>query len=149
MKLFIHSQTSMVPFLLAITDSVICFFDHIPFIKIMSFHVGWFTGPWEMWQWFHNIISQLLLWIESWPLAVKFLSFTPHNPILKSTLVQIMAWCHQATSHYLSQCWPRSMLPYGMTRPQCVNCWQTSGQFTYINKVPYLAATMVSVTGTD
>ena len=22
----------------------------------------------------------------------------------KSTLVQIMAWCHQATSHYLSQC---------------------------------------------
>ena len=23
----------------------------------------------------------------------------------KSTLVQVMAWCHQATSHYLSQCW--------------------------------------------
>ena len=22
----------------------------------------------------------------------------------KSTLVQVMAWCHQATSHYLSQC---------------------------------------------
>ena len=29
--------------------------------------------------------------------------------IAKSTLVQVMAWCHQATSHYLSQCWPRSM----------------------------------------
>ena len=28
------------------------------------------------------------------------------------TLVQVMAWCCQATSHYLSQCWPRSMLPY-------------------------------------
>ena len=27
----------------------------------------------------------------------------------KSTLVQVMAWCRQATSHYLSQCWPRSM----------------------------------------
>ena len=26
----------------------------------------------------------------------------------KSTLVQVMAWCRQATSHYLSQCWPRS-----------------------------------------
>ena len=25
----------------------------------------------------------------------------------KSTLVQVMAWCWQATSHYLSQCWPR------------------------------------------
>ena len=26
----------------------------------------------------------------------------------KSTLVQVMAWCHQATSHHLSLCWPRS-----------------------------------------
>ena len=25
----------------------------------------------------------------------------------------VMAWCRQATSHYLSQCWPRSMSPYG------------------------------------
>ena len=24
----------------------------------------------------------------------------------KSTLIQVMAWCRQATSHYLSQCWP-------------------------------------------
>ena len=39
----------------------------------------------------------------------------------KSTLVQVMAWCHQAPSHYLSQYWPRSMLPYGITRPQWVN----------------------------
>ena len=39
----------------------------------------------------------------------------------KSTLVQVMAWCHQSTSHYLSQCWPRSMSPYGVTRPQWVN----------------------------
>ena len=31
----------------------------------------------------------------------------------KSTLVQVMAWCHQATSHYLSQCWPRSMASPG------------------------------------
>ena len=30
----------------------------------------------------------------------------------KSTLVQVMAWCRQATSHYLSQCWPRSLTPY-------------------------------------
>ena len=38
----------------------------------------------------------------------------------QSTLVQIMAWCHQATSHYLCQCWLRSLLPYGVTRPQWV-----------------------------
>ena len=39
----------------------------------------------------------------------------------KSTLVQVMAWCSRAASHYLSQCWPSSMLPYGVTRPQWVN----------------------------
>ena len=27
----------------------------------------------------------------------------------KSTLVKVMAWCRQAPSHYLSQCWLRSM----------------------------------------
>ena len=37
-----------------------------------------------------------------------------------STLVQVMAWCRQATSHYLSQCWPRYVSPYGVTRPQWV-----------------------------
>ena len=26
-----------------------------------------------------------------------------------STLVQVVAWCRQATNHYLSQCWPVSM----------------------------------------
>ena len=38
----------------------------------------------------------------------------------QSTLVQVMAWWRQATSHYLSQCWPRSLSPYGVTRPQWV-----------------------------
>ena len=41
--------------------------------------------------------------------------------VISGTLVQVLAWCRQATSHYLSQCWPRSMLPYGITRPQWVN----------------------------
>ena len=39
----------------------------------------------------------------------------------QSTLVQVMAWCHQVTSQYLSQCWPRSLSPYGVTRSQWVN----------------------------
>ena len=39
----------------------------------------------------------------------------------KSALVQVMAWCRQATSHYLSQCWPRSLSPYDVIRPQWVN----------------------------
>ena len=39
----------------------------------------------------------------------------------KSTVVQVMAWCHSATSHYLSRCWLRFMSSYDVTRPQCVN----------------------------
>ena len=34
------------------------------------------------------------------------------NPTNESTFVQVMAWCCQAPSHCLSQCWPRSMLSY-------------------------------------
>ena len=39
----------------------------------------------------------------------------------KSTLVQVIAWCRQTTSHYLSQCWPRSLSPFGFTRSEWVN----------------------------
>ena len=35
----------------------------------------------------------------------------------KSPLVQVMAWCRQAKSHYLNQWWPRSLSPYGVTKP--------------------------------
>ena len=38
-----------------------------------------------------------------------------------STLVQVMAWCHQAPSHYLNWCWPKSLPTYGITRPWWVN----------------------------
>ena len=38
----------------------------------------------------------------------------------KWTLVQVMAWCRHATSHYLSKCWPRYMSPNGVTKPQWV-----------------------------
>ena len=30
----------------------------------------------------------------------------------KLILVQIIAWCRQAPSHYLNKCWPRSLIPY-------------------------------------
>ena len=40
-------------------------------------------------------------------------SVESHRTILmvKSTVVQVMAWCHKAPSHYLSQCWSSSMSP--------------------------------------
>ena len=36
----------------------------------------------------------------------------------KSTLIQVMFGGHQVASHYPSQCWPRSLPPYGITRSQ-------------------------------
>ena len=39
----------------------------------------------------------------------------------KSILIQVKARCRQATNHYLIQCWPRSMSPYGFTSPQWIS----------------------------
>ena len=60
----------------------------------------------------------------------------PNKPqAITFTLVQVMAWCHQATSHYLNQCWPRSMSPYGVTRPQWVNPWVGVKSSTILNSI--------------
>ena len=73
--------------------------------------------PWRCGSNFTSIFFKLVLWIDTWGDGLKLI---PQNPIDdKSTLVQIMSWC-QATSHYLGQCWPRSMSPYGIIRPQWV-----------------------------
>ena len=55
---------------------------------------------------------------DGWGISCKIaLIWMSQNLTDKSTLVQVMAWYRQATSHYLSQCWPSSMSPYGVTRP--------------------------------
>ena len=60
-------------------------------------------------------------WGISYEIALMWmpLDFTDDQ----STLVQVIVWCRQATSHSHSQCWPRSMSPYGVTRPEWVK-WQ-------------------------
>ena len=72
---------------------------------------------------FRYVIFKWILVIDGWGISCEvaiiwmLLDFTDDQ----STLVQVMAWCRQAASHYLSQCWPRSLSPYGVTRPQWVN----------------------------
>ena len=66
-----------------------------------------------------KLYSMIDCWVISCEIAVRWMPFDLTDD--KSTLVQVMAWCRQATSHYLSQCWSRSMSPYGVTRPQWVN----------------------------
>ena len=66
-----------------------------------------------------QIISVIDGWGISCELTLRWMSLDLTDD--KSTLVQVMAWCRQATNHYLSQCWSRSLSPYGVTRPQQVN----------------------------
>ena len=70
-----------------------------------------------------KVIFKLISMTDGWGISCKIaLRWMPLDLTDdKSTLVQVMAWCRQATSYYLSQCWPRFMSPYGVTRPQCVN----------------------------
>ena len=69
---------------------------------------------------FKNVIFNLALLIgnfkSSYDNVLRWMSQALTDD--KSTLVQVMAWCRQASSHYLNQCWPRSPTPYGVTRPQ-------------------------------
>ena len=80
---------------------------------------------------FRYLIFQIITVIDSWgiscELALKWMSLDLTDD--KSTLVQEMTWCRKAKSHYLSQCWPRSLSPYGVTRPQWVNgAWSLGEQ---------------------
>ena len=64
-------------------------------------------------------ISVIVGWGMSFEIALLWLWLHFMND--QSTLVKLMAWCCQATSLYLNQCWPRSLMPNGFTRPQWVN----------------------------
>ena len=73
--------------------------------------------PWVIW--FLDLIFCLILVIEYWgtsrEIALKWMALDLTD---RSTLEHVSLWCHQATSRYLSQWWPRSISPYGVTRPQ-------------------------------
>ena len=61
-----------------------------------------------------QVIFQLIIVIDdcliSSQIALRWMSLDPTDD--KSTLVQVMVWCCQATNHYLNQCWPNSLLLY-------------------------------------
>ena len=95
------------------------------------------------------MIFKQILAFDGWGISCEIaliwvsLDFTDDQ----STLVQVMAWYRQATSHYLSQCWPRSLLPYGVTRPQGVNvCSKT---IFYAISVVYINSLVPGRCGSD
>ena len=113
MEFLIHSQTSTV--------------QPLTFGDREQFHPTLFNSlaPGGFENIFQNVFFKLISWIDTLSNSCETaLRSMPQNPSDdKSTLVQVMAWCRQAASHYLSQCCPRSLSPYGVTRPQWVNGW--------------------------
>ena len=57
-------------------------------------------------SWHGKLSSSLFFWEIAFMWMIK--GFIDGE----STLVEVMAWCHQATSHYLNQCWTKSMILY-------------------------------------
>ena len=77
-----------------------------------------------------------------WEIVFRWMSLDITDD--KSALVQVMAWCRQAKSHYLSQCWPRSMSSYSVTRPQWVNMYEPGSEamaFSLLLSMGYRRAT--------
>ena len=97
------------------------YFDLYPALAINSLAAGKFA-----WN-FTQVIFRQILVIDGWGISCEIaliwmsLDFTNDQ-----SNIQVMVWCLQATSHYLSQCWPRSMPTYGITRPQWVNSLRLS-----------------------
>ena len=85
------------------------------------------------------MVFMLILVIDDWCISCEIVMrlMWLDLPDDKSTLVKVMAWCCQATSHYLSQCWPRSMLPYSVTRPQWVKSLATGAFQWNFRRVNY------------
>ena len=88
---------------------------------ILPMHICVTRPQWVKWN-FREVIFKLILVIDGWVFSCKIALRWMQMDLTdeKSTLVQVTA-CSMLPSHYLSQCWPRSMSPYGVTRPQWVN----------------------------
>ena len=74
--------------------------------------------PWEIWQ--LSPLYNFPISFTDWYLEHLMWNSSRMNATEPRTLVQVMAWFHQATNYYLSQHWPRFMSPYQVLRPQWV-----------------------------
>ena len=82
-----------------------------------------------------KIVFKLILAIDGWCISCEIALKSMSSDLIvdKSTMVQLMAWCRQTTSHYLNPWWAWYLSPYGITRPQWVNSfWQSDTELHHI-----------------
>ena len=85
-------------------------YGHVP--ALVSIYRGW-EIHWNP----KLIIFTFILRIDTFNISCKnALRWMPQDLTDdQSTLVEIMTWCHQPTSHYLNGYWSSSVTPYGVT----------------------------------
>ena len=66
----------------------------------------------------------------------------------KSILILVFARCHQATSHYLCQSWPRFMLPFDATRHKELNKMYIIVSKAWLSVVTFYVTRCVQVLST-
>ena len=67
--------------------------------------------------------------------AVNLFSGKCHRTSLIWIFVHVMAWWHQVTSHYLSQCWPRSMRQWVNSHRPYDTIWHCRGRSTLVQVI--------------
>ena len=93
----------------------------------------------NIWLLIFKLISRRYILNISHEIALRWMPrLRPHWWF--STLVQVMAWCLMAPSHYLNQCCPISMLPYGIPKPQGVN---NNGPVQAMDRLHFSGATLI------
>ena len=85
-------------------------------LQIQMHYTNWLTGFNSLapgrFEWnFRQVIFKLILVIDVCGISCEIAQLS----------LDLLMTGHQATRHYLSQCWPTTMSPHGITRPQCVN----------------------------
>ena len=93
-------------------------------------------GSDEIWLTHCGLVTPYGVWI-----LIKFDSGNGLLPDGINPLFEPILTCYQAKSHYLSQCWPSSLLPYGIIGLQWVKIsWL---YFASLNQIPILISAPV------
>ena len=74
----------------------------------------------EVWEWVSNFISYFIMCVITYPCWIRVKTIHMCSSLFMIALADVMAWCHQASSHYLSQCWLGSLIAYVFTKLQCI-----------------------------
>ena len=77
-------------------------------LSINSVPPGWFGCSYKK-KTISNLVVLIDIFRSCYDNASRWMPRDLTN--VKPTLIQVMTWCRQATSHYLSYCWPRSKSP--------------------------------------